>query len=149
MAELPNVLCGVAGEYFVAGELSRRGYIASITLRNTKGIDILVSNSDATAQIGVQVKSSQSDSRAWLLSAKGENYFAGNLFYVFVNLKENNQRPDYYIVPSEIVAKYISKSHKEWLGAVGRNGRKHQDTPIRQFRDDKGEYLERWNILGI
>ena len=40
-------LTGVSGEYFVAGELSRRGYVASITLRNTRGIDILVSNSDA------------------------------------------------------------------------------------------------------
>jgi hypothetical protein len=28
-------LTGVAGEYFVAAELSRRGYIASITMRNS------------------------------------------------------------------------------------------------------------------
>jgi len=33
-------LTGVAGEYFVAAELSRRGFIASITMRNTRGIDI-------------------------------------------------------------------------------------------------------------
>jgi hypothetical protein len=41
---IPPVLTGVAGEYFVAAELSRRGYIASISLRNTRGIDILVTN---------------------------------------------------------------------------------------------------------
>lgn len=35
-------LTGVAGEYFVAAELSRRGFIASITMRNSPGIDILV-----------------------------------------------------------------------------------------------------------
>ena len=33
-------LAGVAGEYFVAGELSRRGFIASITMRNTRDIKI-------------------------------------------------------------------------------------------------------------
>jgi len=32
--KLSNILGGVSGEYFVAAELSRRGYIASITLRN-------------------------------------------------------------------------------------------------------------------
>ena len=35
-----SILTGVSGEYFAAAELSRRGYVASITLRNTKGIDI-------------------------------------------------------------------------------------------------------------
>jgi hypothetical protein len=30
-------LTGVAGEYFVAAELSRRGFIASITMRNSQG----------------------------------------------------------------------------------------------------------------
>jgi hypothetical protein len=43
-----SLLAGVAGEYFVAAELSRRGFIASITLRNTRGIDIVVTNKEAT-----------------------------------------------------------------------------------------------------
>jgi hypothetical protein len=30
---IPSVLAGVAGDYFVAAELSRRGYIASISLQ--------------------------------------------------------------------------------------------------------------------
>lgn len=36
-----SILVGVAGEYSVAGELSRKGYVATITLRNSKGIDIV------------------------------------------------------------------------------------------------------------
>jgi hypothetical protein len=56
MSKLNTVLAGVSGEYFVAAELSRRGYIASITLRNTKGVDILCSNADATKAVGIQVK---------------------------------------------------------------------------------------------
>ena len=44
--KVSSILVGVAGEYFAAAELSRRGYIASITLRNTKGI------ADAKRELG-------------------------------------------------------------------------------------------------
>lgn len=39
-----GILVGIASEYYVAWELSRMGYIASLTLKNTKGINILVLN---------------------------------------------------------------------------------------------------------
>jgi len=48
---IPAVLTGVAGEYFVAAELSRRGYIASISLRNTRGIDIVATNQGTLPKI--------------------------------------------------------------------------------------------------
>ena len=38
-AKISKILSGVAGEHFVAAELTRRGYIASLTSQNTKGID--------------------------------------------------------------------------------------------------------------
>ena len=52
-------LTGVAGEYFVAAELSRRGFIASITMRNTRGIDILATTSEAKSAVTIQCKSSR------------------------------------------------------------------------------------------
>jgi hypothetical protein len=54
-SKLESTLVGVAGEYRVAGELSLRDYIASITLRNSRGIDIIASNSDATKSVSIQV----------------------------------------------------------------------------------------------
>ena len=84
---LPGGLSGVAGEYFVAAELSRRGYIATLTLRNARGIDIIVADSDSTRSVGIQVKTSQSPGAAWLASKKVEEAtVANNLFFVFVNL---------------------------------------------------------------
>ena len=58
-ARLPSVLAGVAGEYFVAAELSRRGYIASISLRNTRGVDVLATNQDGSRSVTIQCKTSQ------------------------------------------------------------------------------------------
>ena len=49
-------LVGVAGEYLVAGELTLRGLIASISLRNSRGIDIIVSDSEGENSRTIQVK---------------------------------------------------------------------------------------------
>ena len=135
---------GVAGEYFVAAELSQRGYVASITLRNTKGIDILVSTEDGSNAKAIQVKSSTGPNRSWIVSQKAENDFNDNLFYIFVNLKETNERADYYIVPSKIVADYVRKSHAEWLKSPSRSGKPRKDTSMRKFNDVEAKYLEKY-----
>ena len=44
MEKLTSGLTGIAGEYYVAAELSRRGFMASITLRNNDSIDIHASH---------------------------------------------------------------------------------------------------------
>src|SRR5256886_16265812 len=90
---IPSVLAGVAGEYFVAAELSRRGYIASVSLRNTRGIDILATNQAATRSITVQCKTNQRGEKTWILSEKSEDFFADNHYYVFVALGAANERP--------------------------------------------------------
>src|SRR5258708_9913092 len=93
---LSKTLTGISGEYFVAAELSRRGYVASLTLRNTRGIDILASNTDATKSVGIQVKANSGKKPQWLLSKKAECDVAEKLFYVFVNLN-GTDTPEYYI----------------------------------------------------
>ena len=54
-----SLLAGVSGEYFVAAELSRRGFIASITLRNTRGNDIVGTNASASKTVTIQCKTSR------------------------------------------------------------------------------------------
>src|SRR6266511_4549625 len=91
---IPSLLAGVAGEYFVAAELSRRGYIASISLRNTRGIDILVTNAAAKRSVTIQCKTSQSRI-VWILNDKCDSFFSENHFYVFVVLRGPLDRPRY------------------------------------------------------
>lgn len=82
--KLNKQLCGIAGEYYVAAELSRRGYLAAITLRNSDGVDILVSNIDGDKLFSIQVKSTQ-NKRKWILSQKVENEFSEkNITYLLI-----------------------------------------------------------------
>ncbi len=147
MKKISGIQSGVSGEYFVAAELSRRGYMCSITLKNTKGIDVLVSNENSKKLVGVQVKTNNSNRKAWVLNKKAEELSEDNFIYVFTNLKELDQLPDYYIVPSQIVAKYVKKEHKEWLNTPGEKGQAHRENDMRMFRDENEEFKNKWEIF--
>jgi hypothetical protein len=147
--KIPSVLAGVAGEYFVAAELSRRGHIASISLRNTRGIDIIATNRDASRSITIQCKTNQLARKVWILNEKSENFVSDAHFYVFVALGEVLERPSYHVVPSRDVATHTSTGHSLWLQTPGRAGRQHVDSPVRKFSDLDDQYLERWDLLGL
>ncbi len=146
--KLASIQAGIAGEYLVAAELARRGYVASLTLRNTRGIDILASNPNATKSVGIQVKTSQGAKPDWVLTKKAEDDLAENLFYVLVCLPPAGP-PKYHIVPRRVVARYVSENHKRWLATPGRRGQAHRDNPLRRFRDPKKRYENRWELLGL
>jgi hypothetical protein len=147
-SRISGAMSGIAGEYFVAAELTRRGYIASLTLRNTRGVDILASNLDATQSVGIQVKAIQGRGKSWMLNQKIEANEATNLFFVFVRLN-HLETPEYYIVPREDVSRFSADNHKLWLETPGRKGQKHNDNPMRQFKDAENNYKDRWNLLGL
>jgi hypothetical protein len=142
-------LTGVAGEYFVAAELSRRGFIASITMRNTRGIDILATNSEAKRAVTIQCKTSRDKNKSWIVRDKSEDFVSEAHFYVFVKLRTELERPDYYIVPSNVVAHYISTTHREWLKGKKASGGQRKDTAMRKFSDSEDKYLEKWDLLGL
>ena len=51
---------GLAGEYYVLAQLTARGYNASLTLGNTKGVDILVYNEQTKNYVVIELKRDQS-----------------------------------------------------------------------------------------
>jgi Holliday junction resolvase-like predicted endonuclease len=65
-------ITGVAGEYFVAAELSRRGWIATMTIKNTPNIDVIATTIDGKRSINIQVKTRSIGNRqGWILSPGG------------------------------------------------------------------------------
>jgi len=51
-----TIRTGIAGEFFVAGELSKRGWIASLTAKNTPDVDVLASRPTGNVHARIQVK---------------------------------------------------------------------------------------------
>ena len=147
--KLESQLVGVAGEYLVAGELSLRGYIASITLRNSRGIDIVASNSEGNKSVSVQVKTNSDGGKSWILNKKSEEFFSKNHYYIFVALGKLNERPAFHIVTSKVVAEYTSTTHANWLKGKKKDGGKRKDSPMRKFNDHENKYLESWNLIKL
>ena len=146
---LESALVGVSGEYFVAAELSIRGYLASITLRNSRGIDIIASNADASRSVSIQIETSSGGGPKWILTRKSESFSGANHYYVFVLLRGIGLRPDFYIVPSKVVAEYVSSTHSQWLAGTKADGSPREDSAIRNFRDADNEYKETWEMLDL
>jgi len=134
---------------FVAAELSRRGLIALPTVRNTEGVDLIVSEPMGGKSVAIQVKTTQGTAKKWMLSAKCENDHKASLYYVFVNLGEPGKLPCYHVVPSKTVASTVKKEHAAWVEAPGRNGQAHNPTTMRVFWDTKNRYLDDWAALGL
>ena len=84
-----------------------------------------------------------------MLNQKAEDYYSDTLFYVFVLLKGENERPDFYIVPSKVVAEHTKTTHQAWLDKGIKRGKEYNDTHMRKFCDPDKEFLERWDLLGL
>ena len=128
----------LAGEFLVAGELSRRGYPVSITMGNAKAVDIHADTQKGT--IRVDAKASQYNT-SWPISEVKDN-----VFYIFVFLrKEDKLRnesksnkttpPEYFIVSG----KDISSKHfiEPWKNIPG----------IKYRTLNTSEHKERWDKL--
>src|SRR5258706_3398486 len=146
---LTTILTGVAGEYFVAAELSRRGYVASVTLRNTRGMDVIATNADASRSVGISVKTNKTNKKDWMVNEQAESFQSETLFYVFVNLKGVGENPSYHVVPSKVVATSVYESHRAWLSGRKKSGDARKDSSMRRFTDPECKYEDRWDLLGL
>ena len=143
-SKISNVNIGNSGEYYVAAELERRGFVVAVPMSNVDNFDVLAINKNAPYnQYAIQVKTTTK--KNWLLSKKNENIVGDNIFYVFVKLIGDEQ-PKYYIYPSSYVAETIKTAHQEWLNKPGKNRSSHNDNTMRVFVADD-EYLNKWEYF--
>ena len=144
-----SITTGAIGTYLAAGELVRRGFIVSALSQTAKGVDILAFDAKTLWPVGIQVKATGHRSRVYLLRAAHERIYAPGLFYVFVNLPNaaKGWPAQFCVVPSKAVATYVRRSHAAWLKRRSRTGAKHRDSDMRLFRDPKGRWVDRWNLL--
>ena len=123
-----------AGEYYIASILSANGFTVTLTLGRAEKYDIIAINPNGKS-IKLQVKTLYGDWIQWRMSPKNEKVGDKDLFYAFVRLNDLKKEPEYWVVPSNVVAKYIKCTHSKWLATPRRDGTPHpKDYSGRAFR---------------
>jgi hypothetical protein len=164
VAHPSKVITGAAGEYFAAAELSARGWIATISVRGAPGTDVLAQHAESGRLIAVQTKAAGPGMADFQLhgstkkdvDAEGNRIPLGdeipakadNEWFVFVGLKEPGERPDYFVVPRNVVAVLIYSYHVHLMrtlkkGGVERVGAAHR----RLRRQDLEPYRDQFQLL--
>ena len=151
---------GNASQFFIAGELCRRGYSAVVTLGNTPNTDILCSNIEGTRFVHIQVKTFVPGNRTCSVGMKAEKDFGENFFWVLGGIPhpgpDSDKSFEYYIIPSEAMARNIREAHVAWLSTPGKNGQPHKDSAVRTVTIppkvgfngwDVSEYRDRWDLI--
>lgn len=151
---------GLAGEFYTLAQLTHRELVATLTLGNTKGVDILVTNEELNSLYKVEVKTTLNKPRKeklfgdeeffmWTMGKKHEDIQDKNLVYCFVYLESPNTLPRFFIVPSIEVAEYVKWQHEYWLSTRTKTVK---ETTMRTFRipkSDPNHYENNWKLLGI
>ena len=123
-AHVSTAITGAAGEYFAAAELSARGWIATISVRGAPATDVLAQHAETRRLIAVQTKTASSGMIYFQLRGSTKKDIdpkdghriplhdeipaqADNEWFVFVGLKEPGERPDYFVVPRNVVTVLI------------------------------------------
>lgn len=139
---------GNASQFFVAGELCRRGHSAVVTMGNTPNTDILCSNASGTKFVHIQVKTFIPGIATCSVGLKAEKDFGPNFFWVLGGIPEPNSNEifKYYVIPSKLMSKNVSESHRKWRATPGKKGQEHNDSKVRTVGLPPNKCFNGWNI---
>lgn len=131
-------ITGMAGEFLTVGKLFKRGYQASVTFGNAKGIDVLVHNPNTDNTFAVQVKTLRSKNCFFIRkqSIKAEHV------YVFIVLNKFETQEDFFIVPGKDILAEVDK----FFGSSYRNPKKESSMPAINYGPLK-PYRDNWSIF--
>lgn len=116
MSENDKTFRGNASQFYIAGELCRRGYSAVVTLGNTPNVDILCSNREGTRFAHIQVKTFVPGNRTCSVGTKAMKPFGPSFFWVLGGIQVGTgQSFEYYIIPAEVMAHHVTYAHDLWL----------------------------------
>ena len=164
VAHVSPAVTGAAGEYFAAAELSARGWIATISVRGAPATDVLAQHAETGRLIAVQTKTAGPGMTDFQLRgstktdvdpdghriplhdefpARGDNEW-----FVFVGLNEPTERPDYLVVPRNVVATLIYAVHVYLTRTPKRGGGERAGAAHRALRRrDMEPYRDQFQLL--
>lgn len=139
-------LTGASGEFYVAAELTRRLWAASVTPQGVERTDVLAQHLETRKVLAIQVKTSHSDH--FHMSKKLEEPTDTEYeWIILVSLRSDGERPEFYVVPRNVIAALMWVGRYRWLAAPSRSGRPHKDARPVVVADRVKQYHERWSWL--
>jgi hypothetical protein len=129
-------MTGMLGTYLAAAELTYQGLVVSITSRNARGADLLVTTQDCKRTWSVQVKTNRKAAGFWLLSKDYNDLLSPTHIYIFINLR-GDEKPDYYVVPSKIVGRHGVTTTPRSTGSIWHSF----------YRRDADTFKDKWSIF--
>jgi len=147
-----------ASQFFVAGELCRRGYSAVVTLGNTPNVDVLCSNKEGTRFVHIQVKTFVPGSKTCSVGMKATRDFGPSFFWVLGGIPSptSPRAFEYYVIPSGDMARNVSEAHDLWKRTPGAKGQPHRESKVRTvhlppYKSFSGwditPYLNKWELI--
>ncbi len=156
-----NKLVGQTGEYLVAAELSRRGYIATTFTGNVPDYDIIASNKKGK-HVSVQVKASSGSSwqfgdvsRYFQIIFKGKHQIVGRprkcpvhrLVVVFVAIDAKGD-DRFYILTWSALRNLLMNGHKAYLASHGGMRPKKWESLHGAIMENVLEtHLNKWDVV--
>jgi hypothetical protein len=151
LLEGSKIARGNASQFFVAGELCRRGHFAVVTLGNTPNTDILCSNADGTRFVHIQVKTfDPSKSKSVAVGKKAENAYGENFVWVLAGIPQfdnSSSRFEYYIVPAKVMSEQVRADYKRFIESNRRDGTPHGETSMRIVPLPPKTFQSGWSLL--
>jgi len=128
---LPTGLTGTAGEYYVAAEPSRRGWLATVTIKNAPGTDVLAQNLVTKRTVAIQTKTSSGGRSFSLHPRDALTYDPDPGWMILVGLGSLEERPTFFVIPRCHLA---TTPHKD-------------STRLAMTRDAFVGYQDGWDLL--
>jgi hypothetical protein len=135
-------LIGAAGEYYVAAELSRAGWLATVTVKNSPGLDVLaVEPPPGDKSVAIQVKTTTKGH--WVVpTPRPDGQRRPDEFFVLVRIRSGQERPDFYVVPAELMDRVVRWHRSEF---ETRHGRSRSMNTVNHRRI--AQFREAWTLL--
>ena len=132
----------------MAAELTRRLWAASVTPQGVERTDVLAQHLETRKVIAIQVKTARPGNHFRLSNKLEVPTDADNERVILVSLMNEDERPDFYVIPRNVVAALIWVDHRRWLAQPSRTGKPHVDSEQRNISPDQvPEYKDRWEWL--
>ena len=136
---------GIAGEFYMAHILAKYGFKVNVSLGRTERFDLFVKNPSGKL-LTVSVKTRYSNKVIEVpMNEKAETLTDKSLFYAFVRLNMPDGVPEFWIVPSTIVAPVIKREHEIHMTKTYKSGKPHKESTMRNFYlQGQSNYPDDW-----